>query len=248
MRMLVTAGNTWTMLDKVRCITNIFTGRTGGILALEAFGRGHAVTLVTSNAEILRDLSDSPPNCERWNVVLYRTFEDLQSVLEDLIRPNRFDAVLHSAAVSDYQSAGIFTGSTGTQFDVSTGQWSHVSGGTPTLNDRSAGKVKSDESELWIRLVRTPKLVDQFREPWGFRGVLVKFKLEVGKSDAELLTIAERSRQQSNADFIVANTLEEAGTWAFLGAGDEYQKVSRTELPAKLLGMVERSHTGLAHG
>ena len=59
----------------------------------------------------------------------------------------------------------------------------------------SAGKIKSDESELWMRLVRAPKLIDRVRDPWGFAGVLVKFKLEVGLTDEELLRVAERSRR-----------------------------------------------------
>jgi phosphopantothenate---cysteine ligase (CTP) len=47
MNLLVTAGNTQTPIDRVRCITNIFTGRTGAQVALEAHRRGHAVTHLT---------------------------------------------------------------------------------------------------------------------------------------------------------------------------------------------------------
>ena len=65
--------------------------------------------------------------------------------------------------------------------------------------------------------MRAPKLVDRIRGDWGFRGVLVKFKLEVGMSDEELLEVAERSRRQSDADLMVANTLEGAAHWAYLG-------------------------------
>src|SRR5436189_200518 len=72
--------------------------------------------------------------------------------------------------------------------------------GPPSLGDRSAGKVKSDQPELWLRLVKAPKLVDRVRADWGFRGVLVKFKLEVGVGEDELLRIAERSRVHSGAD------------------------------------------------
>ncbi|MFO0803300.1 MAG: hypothetical protein U0791_09285 [Gemmataceae bacterium] len=68
---------------------------------------------------------------------------------------------------------------------------------------------------MWLRLVRAPKLIDRFRTPWAFEGILVKFKLEVGISEAELLQVAEQSRNQSAADLMVANTLDGAKRWAY---------------------------------
>jgi hypothetical protein len=50
-KILVTAGNTQTDIDRVRCITNVFSGRTGAQIAAEAFERGHAVSLLTSHPE-----------------------------------------------------------------------------------------------------------------------------------------------------------------------------------------------------
>jgi phosphopantothenoylcysteine synthetase/decarboxylase len=109
--------------------------------------------------------------------------------------------------------------------------------------DRSAGKVKSNEPELWLRLVRAPKLIDRVRQEWGFRGVLVKFKLEVDVSEDELLAIAERSRAHSDADLMTANTLEGAANWALLGPlNDSYQKLDRSDLPSRLLEAVEALH------
>jgi phosphopantothenoylcysteine synthetase/decarboxylase len=40
MNCLVTAGNTQVLIDKVRCITNIFSGRTGAQIALELQKQG----------------------------------------------------------------------------------------------------------------------------------------------------------------------------------------------------------------
>ena len=56
MKILVTAGNTQTPVDRVRCITNVFSGRTGARIALAAHDRGHAVTLLTSQPGVVRDL------------------------------------------------------------------------------------------------------------------------------------------------------------------------------------------------
>jgi phosphopantothenate---cysteine ligase (CTP) len=244
MHLLVTAGNTLTPIDKVRGITNIFTGRTGGAIALEAHRRGHAVTLLTSHPEAV----EAPPADERWSLRRFRTFEDLHERLEELVPSGKFDTIVHCAAVSDYRCDGVFAPAESTHFDEGTGAWRSKEG-EPSLVSRAGGKVKSDEEELWLRLVRTPKLVDLFRSPWGFRGVLVKFKLEVGKADDELLAIAGRSREQSDADLMVANTLEGASLWAFLGpVGGKFERVSRRDLAARLLENVERLHRERHHG
>src|SRR5205823_2513068 len=142
----------------------------------------------------------------------------------------------------DYRTAGIYAPADGTSFDEKASVW-RAARAAPTLIDRSAGKVKSDEPELWLRLVRTPKLVDLIRSVWGFRGVLVKFKLEVGVSDEQLLEIAERSRRQSSADLMIANTLEGASDWALLGPRNgRYDRLRRRDLATHLLEEVERLH------
>jgi phosphopantothenoylcysteine synthetase/decarboxylase len=154
-----------------------------------------------------------------------------------------FDAVIHCAAVSDYHAAGIYAPEPETHFRPESGRWESTAAGPPTLVDRAAGKVKSDEPELWLRLVRTPKLADRIRTDWGFRRILVKFKLEVGVSESRLLEVAERSRRQSEADLMVANTLEGSQDWAYLGPVEgAYQRLGRTELAPRLLAEVERLH------
>jgi len=191
MNVLVTAGNTLVPIDRVRGITNIFTGRTGASIALCAARRGHAVTLLTSHPEAVGELSEGAPPAEGWSLIRFRTFDDLHELMQSLLPAGGFDALVHCAAVSDYRATGVYAPAEGTSFDEKASTW-HAVGTAPVLVDRSAGKVKSDESELWLRLVRTPKLVDLVRSTWGFRGVLVKFKLEVGVIDEQLLEIAER--------------------------------------------------------
>jgi phosphopantothenate-cysteine ligase/phosphopantothenoylcysteine decarboxylase/phosphopantothenate--cysteine ligase len=219
MNILVTAGNTRTMIDRVRCLTNVFTGRTGANIAAEAANRGHTVTLLTSQ----------PQTAEGTGVRVraYQTFDELEALMAEEIGGGGFDAVIHSAAVGDYHCAGVFAADT--PFDGTS---------LPQLTDVSAGKVKSSHPEVWIRLTPAPKLVDKVRGEWHFRGVLVKFKLEVGVSEEELRQIAERSRVQSHADLMSANTLDDAGRWALVGAG-EYTKVPRAELAGEIISKVE---------
>jgi phosphopantothenate-cysteine ligase/phosphopantothenoylcysteine decarboxylase/phosphopantothenate--cysteine ligase len=215
MNVLVTAGNTQTPIDRVRCITNIFSGRTGARIAAEAAARGHLVTLLTSHPEVRGGDANV-------RVRPYRSFGDLDALMAAEVESGVYDAVVHAAAVSDYHVAGVFAGSGG------------------KLEDAAAGKVKSHHPELWLRLVPAPKLTDKVRAEWGFAGVLAKFKLEVGVSDAELLDVAERSRAHSGADLMCANTLEGMHDWAYVGAGPGgYRRVSRADLPSVLIDALE---------
>jgi phosphopantothenate-cysteine ligase/phosphopantothenoylcysteine decarboxylase/phosphopantothenate--cysteine ligase len=239
MNILVTAGNTLVLIDRVRAITNIFTGRTGAAIAQEAHRRGHVVTLLTSQPETATAV-DGRPN---WRCIPYRTLDDLQKAMAAEIA-RRPDVVVHSAAVSDFHVDGVYAATPGSSFDPTQRTWQ---GDPPTLVDRSAGKVKSDEPELWLRLVRATKLIDRVRGEWSFRGILVKFKLEVGTGDADLLRIAEQSRRHSDADWMVANTLEGAAEWAYLGSAAGYERIARADLPGRLLDALEKQSVGRAN-
>ena len=243
MNVLVTAGNTQSPLDRVRCITNIFSGRTGAAVAASAWNRGHTVTLATSHPERLYEFGLDPNDpAERFTLLTYRTFDELATILQTQLKSVPFDAVCHSAAVSDYLPAGAFTPAEGTYFNARSATW-EGRGQPAKLVEQKAAKLKSTEPELWLRLVRAPKLIDRFRSPWGFEGILVKFKLEVGISDTELLQVAEHSRNHSVADLMVANTLEGAKRWAYLGplAGN-YERIARPELPERIVAAVEELH------
>lgn len=237
LHLLVTAGNTQTTIDRVRCVTNVFTGRTGARLAIEAHDRGHDVTLLTSHPRVVAELRPGFAPTDRWRVVPYRTFDDLHDELVRRVPAGGFDAILHSAAVSDYALAGVYAPADGATFDEPGLRWA---GDGPHFSDAAKGKVKSSHPEIWLRMVPTPKLVDQMRTPWGFGGVLVKFKLEVGVTEAELVGIAHRSRAQSDADFLVANTLDEYESVAFLvDRAGTAERLVRADLPRRLLERVE---------
>ena len=240
MNFLITAGNTQSPIDRVRCVTNIFSGRTGAAVARTAWGRGHTVTLATSHPEVLPEFGVNPRDPgERFTVLTYQTFDDLATLMQNQFRVGGFDAVCHSAAVSDYLPAGTFTPDSGTFFNARTNQW-EARTGPASITEQKAGKIKSAEPELWLRLVRAPKLVDRIRQPWGFTGLLVKFKLEVGIGEQELIELAEVSRQQSDADLMVANTLDGTAHWAYVGpVREQYERVSRRELPDRLILALE---------
>ena len=249
MKILITAGNTQTPIDRVRSITNLFTGRTGGGIALACHDRGHEVTLLTAHPEAVADLRERAlPTDARWRLASYQTFDELQARMAELVKGGGLDVVIHSAAVSDYRVAGVYAPAAGTRFHAD-GRWEGAEEGAPRLQDRAADKVKSDEPELWLRLVRTPKIIDRVRSEWGFLGVLVKFKFEVGVAEHRLLEVAERSRRASTADVMVANTLEGASEWALMGPiKGGYRRVARRDLAARLLDLVEQTHREKVNG
>ena len=105
------------------------------------------------------------------------TFDDLHRAVREQVGSRAFDAMIHAAAVSDFR---------------------------PVREER--GKLSSGAEELTLVLQPTPKIVDEVKALDPLL-LLVKFKLEVGRTRTELLEIARRSRAQSDAELIVANDL-----------------------------------------
>lgn len=208
-RILVTAGATTVPIDQVRAITNIFKGRTGTKIARHFAKKGHCVTLITSNPALLEDKT-----ADNLRIIAYRTYDQLYEAMKKEISHGKYDIVIHSAAVSDYKVGGVF----------------YKNGGGKLVSVDNSKKMSSDHNELFLHLVPTEKIVDKIRKPWGFKGYLVKFKLQVGISDAQLKSIAEKSRITSQADMIVANCLEWANERAEIITEKTTTPVKRQDL------------------
>lgn len=245
MRILITAGNAQAPIDQVRCVTNIFTGRTGARIAEEAWQRGHQVTLATSQPETVESMpcSRQDAGAGTLNVLTFRTFSDLERLLRAEITSGKYDVVIHSAAVTDFTVADIFARDHRSDPARPPAETSAADESLHRL-DAEVGKIQSTHRELWLRLVPTPKLIDLIRRPWGFHGVLVKFKLEVGIEEDQLRAIAIASCRHSDADLIVANSFEERETLAYFGWPDgTWRRVARADLAGTLLNEVESLHT-----
>lgn len=97
-KILITAGPTWSAIDKVRIITNIFSGRTGCAIAKRARELGVKVTLLLGPGQM-----DLPKNYFKGiNVLRFRYFDELLKLMQKEISTKKYAAVIHSAAVSDY--------------------------------------------------------------------------------------------------------------------------------------------------
>jgi phosphopantothenoylcysteine decarboxylase/phosphopantothenate--cysteine ligase len=233
-RFLVTAGGSRERIDRVRDWGNVFTGNTGfGIArALSALGQ---VDLVTSNVDHQKELAAAPT--DSLKAVPFVSHRDLRQTLTTLLATYRYDAVFMTAAVSDYAPERAY------QVVERRTDAAEPSREIWVVKDAQAGKVKSTFEEMAILGRRTQKLVDLFRSEWGYSGLLVKFKLEVGIDRQALISIGQASRKASGADYLVANTLDMVqgpGAGAFLLANQIEEWVPREALPARLVQLVSK--------
>lgn len=111
-------------------------------------------------------------------VVEFETYDELRRLLHEAAASGRHQCLVHTAAVSDFRPDRVLAGKTGS------------------------------DGEIVVRLVPTPKLIDEVRS-LAPGMLLVKFKLESGRSRADLLRVAEESRRASGAELLVANDIAE---------------------------------------
>lgn len=228
LRFLVTAGNTREKIDEVRDWGNIFSGNTGYSIARSLSKIGN-VDVLTSNTQHQREITEG--NAEStFRAFSFRSHADLIQALERRVRLNSYDGIFMTAAVADYSPARVYEiirQDSAADSDVQT--W--------IVRDVQAGKVKSSHEAIAILGTPTRKIIDCFRHSWGYQGMLVKFKLEVGISRSELISIGQRSRIHSGADFLVANTLDmvdgnNAGAYLLSDSGHEW--IPRVQLADRL--------------
>ncbi|MBU0777899.1 bifunctional phosphopantothenoylcysteine decarboxylase/phosphopantothenate synthase [Patescibacteria group bacterium] len=232
MKILITAGGTFTPIDQVRGINNIFSGRTG-IQIFDHLGQQNEdVVLLLQKKSRQLDNALGLAHFHGITVKTFHTYDDLYNLMKEEITNGGYDVIIHSAAVSDYKVDGIYidtipmTGPPGVTY--------------PRYLERlpDVGKQKSNHKELFLRLVQTDKIVDKIRSDWDFRTLLVKFKLEVGLEDEELIKIAKKSRVNSHADIMVANCLEWAKERAYVITEDSVTDIQRDLLPHYLYGEI----------
>lgn len=147
MNLLVTAGPTWVKIDEVRVLTTVFTGRTGLFIAKSLAKRGHKVTLIV-NSHCLGAIKE-----KNVKTVNFRYFGELKDALRCQLRKNKYSAVIHSAAVSDYILARPFE-----------------------------GKIASERRALVLRLRPAEKLIKMIRKLGG-KSCLIQFKLEISRQN-----------------------------------------------------------------
>lgn len=255
MNILITGGNTYVPIDKVRGITNIFKGKTACDIAIEALAREHSVILL-GNPGMSQKVRYIPATTAEFKFEPYKTYDELYTGMRDVIMSGWPHVVIHSAAVSDYRVARIYPTP---KHDWKPMDRKHALPEHQYVcarcklqmhpeNDmvrcvpdylQMNGKISSSHDSLTMELEPTEKIVDRIRDPWAFQGTLVKFKLQVDMSDDELLSVAGKSKDVSKADIMVANCLEWAREYAYILEPQGISRVVRTRLAATLLEKIE---------
>jgi phosphopantothenoylcysteine synthetase/decarboxylase len=223
-RILITSGPTRGPLDAVRYITNKSTGRLGVVLACEALSRGAGVTFIYGKGSLVPDADELGSElASRLKLVEIETVSELMEAMRDELEGGQYDAVLHSMAVLDYVPEKYIE-----------------------------EKTRSGQDEWWIKLVRTPKVIKLIKELQP-QTVLVSFKLEVNKSEEELIQTAHQSLLANKADLVLANDLYQIERGRHVGyivnpEGDvEDVAEGKEEIAGKLLDAVaERTKPGVS--
>ena len=107
-KVLVTAGPTWTAVDRVRVMTSVFSGETGLRFARHFKNLGARVTLLMGPGRAVFKKED-------WSEINIRQFfyyDDLAELLEEETSANSYDIIIHSSAVSDYKVSNAGSGKT----------------------------------------------------------------------------------------------------------------------------------------
>jgi phosphopantothenoylcysteine decarboxylase/phosphopantothenate--cysteine ligase len=182
LRVLVTAGGTAEPIDGVRVLTNTSTGGTGAGIATHLEQRGHDVVLLRA-----RNAVRPAAPCREEQ---FESYAELDAALVHLLGTERFDAVIHAAAVSDFGIESV-----------------EVNGQLQPVGET---KIESRSSPL-LRLKKYPKLVDSLRTRSRAPLKVVAFKLTRGADTGAARGAVQSLFDHSGADLVVHNDLDARG-------------------------------------
>jgi phosphopantothenoylcysteine decarboxylase/phosphopantothenate--cysteine ligase len=180
-KILITAGATKEYIDGVRFISNISTGKTASAIAKILCEHNYDISF-------LHSIDSAVPDCD-FTEYIYDDFESLKKPLYSLIENNKYDFIIHSAAVSDYTIDKIETE------------------GSSFIADKNA-KINSELNSLTLKLKPTEKILNQIKKKSLNKKVgLVAFKFVEQIDSQNPFIQVEKLFQSSQADLVVLNSL-----------------------------------------
>ena len=198
MKILITSGGTKIPIDRVRSITNMSRGTFGSRIAdaffndgLKAFRtkneHGTPIEKITffmakgSRKPTFQSMNDETyeDGYRPIEYVEYSTFDDYKSGIEELLKNEKYDLIVVAAAVSDYGVANYYN-----------------------------GKYRSREDDMYIKLVKLPKILPIMRK-LAPESVICGFKLLVDSTDDELLDAMKKQIAESDVDLVIGNDLRD---------------------------------------
>lgn len=179
-KILVTGGATRENIDGVRFISNLSTGKTASTIADELAANGFSVTF-------LHGINSALPKND-IEMIPFTDFKDLQKNLLKLISENKYDAIIHAAAVSDYTIDKI-------HYDQKELK--------PSLNK----KIESSKN-LILTLKPTEKILDKIKaHSKNSQVVLFAFKFSDKNDFEQSKQMVKKLIHSSKADYVVLNHL-----------------------------------------
>lgn len=177
---LITAGGTREYIDDVRVVTNISSGALGAKIAEEFYSNGWRVHYLHAKYGVMPRVQEGISDTARLNTWPFVTVADLYDTMKTVLTAFKVDAVVHSAAVSDF-----------------------------TFERNGNIKLSSSSSEDFIEYLRktirpTPKIIQEIKK-WAPNTFLVGFKFTVGQTREEMTKTARDLAEKVNADLILAN-------------------------------------------
>lgn len=206
MKVLITAGGTAEPVDGVRCLTNFSTGHTGAVLANAFKGLGAEVLLLRAAQ------AEPAPNVRQE---IFSDFKSLDEALRRLLGQEKFDLVVHAAAVADFTVGRV-------EID---GKF-FVPADLPKITSGSSVK---------LHLVPTYKIIDRLPSYACRRPFIVGFKLTNGCQAPQ----AAQAALKVKADLVVQNDLTDIHQgkrlFALFCQGEKVQQLEGTTALAKYL-------------
>jgi phosphopantothenoylcysteine decarboxylase / phosphopantothenate---cysteine ligase len=143
----------------------------------------------------------------KFRTIRFSFFEELQQILTRELGRKKWDVIVHSAAVSDYRPLKM-----------------------------SRTKIPSQAQRIDLALVRTPKLIEMIRRK-APSSLLVGFKFLPETAPKTLIARARELGKNSEANLVVANTVNKEAYRAFIVApqGIVPEACSKNEL----IGLLE---------
>lgn len=200
MRILITSGGTSEKIDDVRAITNHSSGKLGKAIAEEFAKDDVLIDMITTRQAI-------KPEGKKIQFHYIESTVDLEKTLKQLMEENKYDAVIHSMAVSDFTPESSVT-LEDLESAVATQPADLPKALVAIANGRSEKKISSDTDHLVVVLKKNPKIISLIKNLQP-QTILVGFKLLVDVPMIELLNVAKESLEKNHADFILANDLAE---------------------------------------
>jgi phosphopantothenoylcysteine decarboxylase/phosphopantothenate--cysteine ligase len=194
-KVLITSGGTQEPIDDVRFISNHSTGRTASFIADQMIESGFDVTFIHAKNSKIPVL-----DCHKKN---YVTFKDLDTLLTQTLSENKFDVVVHTAAVSDY-----------------------------SVTNSAIHKIDSSADEITLLLKKNPKLINKIKTLAPLT-TLIGFKLTSTNDEQIIKNKLNGLFKNAQCDYVVHNdwsTIQTGQTIFSLNTATE--KTENLDLPS----------------